>query len=92
MIPMMIPDSAEKVEFVDYEAKTVYVPLPSETMITMGQEWMKAIAEKGHGKGKYPLPAFYQVAFGSQEVDLTLDELQDFNLRRIGEYTINLCG
>lgn len=53
---------------------------------------MEEIAAQGRGKGKYPLPSFYELAFSGDQVDLTLDELMDFNWRRIGEYTINLCG
>jgi hypothetical protein len=91
-VPMKLPEYLKNVEFLSYKQDVLYIPLPSKEMITEGERWMEEIAERGHGKGKYPLPSFYELAFSGDQVDLTLDELMDFNRRRIGEYTINLCG
>jgi hypothetical protein len=42
--------------------------------------------------GLYPLPLFYDIAFGgAARASLSPQESQNFALRRIGEYTVNEC-
>jgi hypothetical protein len=42
--------------------------------------------------GPYPLPKFYDVAYGgAARANLTADQCEAFALQRVGEYTINEC-
>jgi len=42
--------------------------------------------------GRYPLPLFYDIAFGgAPRANLSAQESLNFALRRIGEYTVNEC-
>lgn len=42
--------------------------------------------------GPYPLPLFYDIAYGgAARAPLSPQEAQAFALRRIGEYTVNEC-
>jgi hypothetical protein len=42
--------------------------------------------------GRYPLPLFYDIAFGgAARANLSAQESLNFALRRIGEYTVNEC-
>lgn len=45
--------------------------------------------------GPYPrelMPSFMDIAYGgAARVDLSLQEAQDFAIRRVGEYTVNEC-
>lgn len=42
--------------------------------------------------GLYPLPLFYDIAFGgAARANLSASEANDFAVRRVGEYSINEC-
>jgi hypothetical protein len=42
--------------------------------------------------GSYPLPLFYNTAYGgAPRANLSAQESHDFAIRRIGEYTVNEC-
>jgi hypothetical protein len=43
-------------------------------------------------EGQYPLPLFYDLAFGgATRANLSRSQADDFALRRIGEYSVNEC-
>jgi hypothetical protein len=81
-----VPGPDRPVQMVDYPDDGIfYIPLPSARMLAEKMETVKA--------GNYPLPAFYAVAFGgANEAGLAQEEADAFALRRIGEYTINMCA
>jgi hypothetical protein len=57
-VPMKLTKSLKNIEFLPYKPGVLYIPLLTEKMIAEGEKWMEEIAAPGHGKGKYPLPAF----------------------------------
>jgi hypothetical protein len=79
------PDS-KKVEFWDYPGKNdpIQIALPTKAML---EERLQHVTS-----GQYPLPHFYDIAFGgATRAQLSRAESLDFAARRIGEYSVNEC-
>jgi len=89
------PDGPPRsIQFVPYsDTGYLYIPLPTKAMVDAAEARLHAIAQKAPGQRHYPLPEFYAVAFGptATVVEMSENELMDFRLRRLGEYTINEC-
>jgi hypothetical protein len=79
------PDS-KPVKFWDYPGKNdpIQIALPTEAML---DERLQHVTS-----GQYPLPHFYDIAFGgATRAQLSRAESLDFAARRIGEYSVNEC-
>ena len=60
------------------------IMLPTRAMCDKMQERVQP--------GPYPLPLFYEIAFGgAAKANLSANEANDFAVRRVGEYSINEC-
>ncbi len=87
-----VPDPDRPVEFVDYNDDTLYIPLPSQTMVLNDESHAARHRGTSPGQRQYPLPVFYAIAFGgATEVDLSESEMLALGRRRLGEYTIQEC-
>ena len=66
---------------------TLEIDIPTEEMFDAKFNLVKP--------GPYPrelMPTFYDIAYaGAPRANLSLQQAQDFALRRVGEYTVNEC-
>ena len=70
--------------YAEYLANALLIVIPTPAM---RDEKMRTVTS-----GSYPLPLFYDTAFGgAPRANLSAQESHDFAIRRIGEYTVNEC-
>jgi hypothetical protein len=84
-----VPGASRPVRFIPYPDDPISDPLtialPTEAMLDAKLATIPPT-------GTYPLPKFYDVAYGgTSRAILTADQRETFALQRIGEYTINEC-
>jgi hypothetical protein len=80
------------VDYLDGQDQPITILLPAATMVQRDEQELDEIAMRPPGQRRYPLPVFYAVAFGGEDmVDLNDSELRAMARRRLGEYPINEC-
>ncbi len=88
---VVIPDGVTKLVIVQGDSDTLVLRLPSAEMIDATEQQIEGLAAN-RSSAPYPLPDFYLEAWSSYQKAFDLDELLEFNDRRVGEYTINNCA
>ena len=82
------PDSRE-IHFYDF-SDDASLPLPLYLPNAATHEHKHSLVPPA--PGPYNLPLFYDIAFGgAKRAYLSQQEIEDFSLRRVGEYTVNEC-
>lgn len=77
-----IPSSVKRVIFVQDDEDTIVMRLPAKHLLEAAE---RRFLQEG---GSYPLPAFYERAFGA-EPDVT--DKRAFLLSRVADYTVAQC-
>jgi hypothetical protein len=88
-----VPGPVRGVTFIPYnDGEPLIFPLPTQAQVLASEAQLAAIAGNPPGQRHYPVPSFYEAAFGcAPEVDMGKNEMLDFGKCRLGEYTIQLC-
>jgi len=88
-----VPGPVRGVTFIPYnDDEPLIFPLPTQAMVLKDEAELKQIAANPPGQRQYPIPTFYNIAYGgAAKVDLTQTQLLDFSACRLGEYTIQEC-
>lgn len=88
---MTIPARIKTLSMIPGDAETLVVRLPPGEMVKESEEKIDQLL-KILRTSKYPLPDFYDNAWGTQpQVSMNKEMLLCFHASRLGEYTINNC-
>lgn len=88
---MTIPDRIKTLSMIPGDTETLVVRLPPGEMVKDSEAAIDQLL-KILRTSKYPLPSFYDMAWGTQpQVSFDEEGLLCFHASRLGEYTINNC-
>lgn len=88
---MIIPARIKSLSMIPGDTETLVVRLPPGEMVKDSEATIDQLL-KILRTSKYPLPDFYDMAWGTQpQVSFDKEGLLCFHASRLGEYTINNC-
>jgi hypothetical protein len=85
-IDISIPSFIDKMDVVRMPKNTLLLRLPAKETVTLVEQELRAPG------AKYPVPAYYDIAYGHVLSVPDPDKRVALQTCRIGEYSISMCG